>query len=187
MAVLDVKKLTADPGTYAPNTLYFIAPSSSPGELHIILSSNDGSVARHTVTKAEVQSMIDSAIQAANNVEYAADIAARNALTLTSNTMVYVNNATGDPTVSSGAALYFYRSDTHTFIKVAEYESMDVVINWNNIQGKPNSSPSAIDAAVANSHVHSNKTQLDLIGQDADGNLIYNNNNIKAALTTVQW
>jgi len=187
MTVLDIKKLTADPGTYAPNTLYFIGPTSSPGELQIILSSNDGTFARHTITKAEVQNMITSAIQATNKIEYAADIAARNALTLTSNTMVYVNDATGDPTVLSGGALYFYKADTQTFIKVAEYESMDVVINWNNIQGKPTSTPSGIDEAVANSHIHANKTQLDLISQDADGNLTYNNNNIKAALTTVQW
>jgi hypothetical protein len=187
MAVLDVQKLTADPGTYAANTLYLIGPTGSPGELQIILSSNDGSTARHVITKAEVQALITSAIQSSNAIQYAADITARDALSLPSNTMVYVADATGDPTVSSGGALYFYKADTNTFIKVAEYESMDVVITWNSIQGKPTSSVSAIDAAVANSHVHINKTQLDKIDQDADGNLTYNGNNIKAALTVVQW
>jgi hypothetical protein len=187
MAVLDIQKLTADPGTYAPNTLYFIAPAGSPTELQIILSSNDGSTARHVITKAEIQALITSAVQAANAIKYAATISDRNALTLTSNTMVYVADATGDSTVASGGALYFYNSSANSFIKVAEYESMDVVINWNSIQGKPTSSPSAIDAAVANSHTHANKTQLDKIDQDADGNLTYNGANIKAALTTVQW
>jgi len=131
--------------------------------------------------------LIASFVQSNNSIKYAANIAARDALALTSNTMVYVANATGDPTVSSGGALYFYKSDTNTFIKVAEYESISLVINWGSIQNKPNSSPSAIDAAVANSHVHLNKTQLDKIDQDANGNLTYNGNNIKAALTTVQW
>jgi len=116
MAVLDIKKLTSDPGTYAPNTLYFIAPSNSPNELHIIVSSNDGSVARHTITKAEVQNMITSAIQNISDVKYVADIPARNALTLTSDALVYVNDATGDPAVISGGALYYYKADTQTFI-----------------------------------------------------------------------
>jgi hypothetical protein len=187
MAVLDVQKLTADPGTYAPNTLYFIAPTAFPSELQIVLSSNDGSIARHVITKAEVQNLINTAIQGINYVQYASDITERNALALATNTMVYVADATGDPTVSSGAALYFYKSDTNTFIKVAEYESMDLTINWDSIQGKPNSTVSAIDAAVANSHVHNNKTQLDKIDQDSDGNLTYNGNYIKAALTVVQW
>lgn len=187
MAVLDIQKLTADPGTYAPNTLYFIGPTGSPGELQIILSSNDGSTARHVITKAEVQALITSAVQAANAIKYAADITARDALSLTSNTMVYVADATGDSTVASGGALYFYKSDSNTFIKVAEYESMDLVISWNSIQGRPTSSPSAIDSTVANSHTHANKTQLDKIDQDAEGNLTYNGANIKAALTIVQW
>jgi hypothetical protein len=187
MAVLDIQKLTADPGTYAPNTLYFIGPTGSPGELQIILSSNDGSTARHIITKAEIQTLITSAVQAANAIQYAATISDRNALTLTSNMMVYVADATGDSTVTSGGALYFYKADSNTFIKVAEYESMDLVITWNSVQGRPNSSPSAIDSAVANSHTHANKTQLDKIDQDSNGNLTYNGSNIKAALTVVQW
>jgi hypothetical protein len=187
MAVLDIKKLTADPGIYAPNTLYFIAPTGSPSELQIILSSNDDSTARHVITKAEVQALITSAMQSFNYIQYAADITVRDALILSSNTMVYVADATGDPTVNLGAALYFYKADSNQFIKVAEYESMDLMVTWNSIQGKPTSSPSAIDTAVANSHVHANKTQLDKIDQDADGNLTYNGNYIKAALTVVQW
>jgi hypothetical protein len=187
MAVLDIQKLTADPGTYAANTLYFIAPAGSPTELQIILSSNDGSTARHVITKAEIQALITSAIQSANAIKYAATISDRNALALTANAMVYVADATGDTTVKSGGALYFYDSSKQAYTKVAEYESMDVVITWDSVQNKPTSSPSAIDSAVANSHTHANKTQLDKIDQDADGNLTYNGNNIKAALTVVQW
>jgi N-acetylneuraminic acid mutarotase len=65
MAFLGIQKLAADPGKYAPNTLYFIALPDSPSELQIILSSKDGSTARHTATKAEVQSLINATVSSA--------------------------------------------------------------------------------------------------------------------------
>jgi hypothetical protein len=187
MALLDIKKLTADPGKYAPNTLYFIAPTGATGELQIVLSSNDGSAARHTITKAETQDLITSAIKAANAILYAADITARNALSLSANAMVYVADATGDSTVKSGAALYFYDSSKQTYTKVAEYESMDLVITWDIIQGKPTSAVADIDAAVAKAHTHANEAQLDKIGEDSDGNLTYNGKTVGATTSSNEW
>jgi hypothetical protein len=40
-----------------------------------------------------------------------------------------VADATGDATVAAGAALYFYNLATTTYVKVAEYESMDLFPN----------------------------------------------------------
>lgn len=65
-----------------------------------------------------------------------ADIPGRDALTPTSGQIVYVVDATGDSTVTSGAASYIY--DGVNWQKVSEFESLDVVLNWANIQGKPN-------------------------------------------------
>lgn len=65
-----------------------------------------------------------------------ADIPGRDALTPTSGQIVYVVDATGDNTVTSGAASYIY--DGVNWQKVSEFESLDVVLNWANIQGKPN-------------------------------------------------
>jgi hypothetical protein len=59
---------------------------------------------------------------------YAADITARDALTMTKNGFVLVADATGDATVTAGAAMYFYDAAGEAFIKVTEYESMDLVI-----------------------------------------------------------
>jgi hypothetical protein len=111
-----------------------------------------------------------------------ADIAARNALVLTKNTQVLVLDATGDSTVTSGAATYLYRVSTTSWIKISEAESLDLVLQWANIQGKPTSSPSAIDTAVSNSHTHTNKTQLDKIGENPDGHFTYN-----SALPKIGW
>ncbi|PJZ37397.1 hypothetical protein CH354_10070 [Leptospira levettii] len=66
-------------------------------------------------------------------------IADRNALTPTVNLLIYVKNATSDPTVSSGGAFYLYELATETWIKVSEIESMDIIQSWENITGKPTS------------------------------------------------
>ena len=48
---------------------------------------------------------------------------------------VYVKDATADATVAKGGAYYIY--DGANFVKTAEAESLDVVLNWNAIEGKP--------------------------------------------------
>ncbi len=65
-----------------------------------------------------------------------ADITARDALTPEEGLIAYVVDATGDSTVTSGGASYIY--DGSNWIKISEFESMDAVINWTDIQGKPN-------------------------------------------------
>lgn len=50
---------------------------------------------------------------------------------------VHVLNATGDPTVKSGWAEYMYDAANSVWIKRAEKESMDIVLNWMNLQNIP--------------------------------------------------
>jgi hypothetical protein len=54
---------------------------------------------------------------------------------------------------------------------------MDVVINWANIQNKPTSSVVDIDDAVTKKHTHTNKTELDKVGEDGNGYFTYNSQN----------
>lgn len=62
-----------------------------------------------------------------------ADITARNALTgLSIGDRVFVSNATGDATVSSGWAIYIYRS-AGVWTKMAEQEGLDVVVGGANL------------------------------------------------------
>lgn len=51
------------------------------------------------------------------------------------NLQVYVKDATADPTVKTGGADYLW--DGVSWIKTGEAESMDVVLQWGNVQGKP--------------------------------------------------
>ena len=83
-----------------------------------------------------------------------ADITARDALTgLKVGDQAWVLDASADATVSSGAAKYIVQAmsgdpETPTWVKTAEAESMDVVVNWADIQNKPSSTVAEIDAAV---------------------------------------
>lgn len=73
-------------------------------------------------------------------VQIVANIAARNALTgLFAGLNVYVEDAAGDSSVASGGAYYLYNGTG--WIKTAESESMDLVMQWANIQGAPTSMP----------------------------------------------
>lgn len=188
MANLKIYKETALPGTLQPDSIYFVAPAGSPDLVEIYVTKSDASTPhRHVLNKAEVQAMIDSSIAAASELTIVADIAARNALNPTRAIYVYVENATGDNTVSSGGATYLYKTATSSWIKISEAESLDVSLTWSSIIGKPTSSPSAIDAAVTASHTHTNKTQLDQIGQNAAGEMTYNGVQVKTEWASTGW
>jgi hypothetical protein len=178
-------KLTAVPSLPCdPNAVFFVAPTSKPNYIEIYVSNNAGTALKRLLTDADIQALIDASISGlAGEMPIVADIAARNALSPTKNTQVLVLDATGDSTVASGAATYLYRVSTTSWIKLSEAESLDLILQWANIQGKPTSSPSAIDTAVGNSHAHNgNLTQLNKIGENADGLFTYSN-----ALPKIGW
>lgn len=61
--------------------------------------------------------------------------------------------------------------------KVAEAESLDVVVDWSSITNKPSSSVADIDDAVMKKHSHANKAVLDDI-TDSSGDLYYGSEKI---------
>ena len=85
------------------------------------------------------------------------DIAGRDALTdLTVGSICYVTDASADSTVDSGAASYIW--DGTTWKKLTEFESLDVILDWANIQNKPD--------------------WLDKVDVDANGNLTVDGNKV---------
>jgi hypothetical protein len=187
MANFKIFRETALPGTLEPYAMYLIAPPSKPDYVEIYVSNSTGSAVKRVLTDTDIQGMINSSVSGMSGLQVVADIAARNALSPTTNRLVLVLNATGDNTVASGAATYVYRLATTSWIKISEAESLDAIVNWSNIQGRPTSSASAIDTAVANSHTHSNKTQLDKIGENGDGFFTYNGNLPVTAWNNTAW
>ena len=179
---LTIQRVNALPGTLAAETIYLVKTGN---ELTLTVTGNTGAVVATTVSKADVNTAISTAIGAldvSNSVEFAADIAARDAMTLTKSAFVYVADATGDETVSAGAAMYLYDLTNATWHKVTEYESLDLELSWDNIAGKPSAPAEAIDSAVTFSHIHENMAVLDQLS-DVGGKLQYNGVDVGGVIT----
>ena len=90
------------------------------------------------------------------------DIAARDGLeSPKQGDLCWVKDATADATVSTGAAQYIY--DGSAWVKIAEAESMDLMVNWADIQGKE-----AVEAAMGKAHEHANADLLNGISASGD-------------------
>ena len=182
MAEYKIWKETALPGALEAHSIYLIAPAARPDYVEIYVTGAAPSTVKRVITQSDVQTLIDTAVSGLASIEIVADIAARDALVPTTNVQVLVQDASADATVTSGAATYIYNSSTSAWLKIAEHESMDVTIDWTDIQNRPASSVADIDDAVAKRHAHTNKTELDKIGETAGGRLTYN-----GALPVIAW
>lgn len=168
-----VRKATAVPTTpTTPNTLFCVAPTANADALELYMSSKDGNGLRRIPTTADIDAKIATAVAAIDKFTSVNTIAERDALDKTQYKRVFVKNASADVTVNSGSASYVYDEANNAWIKTSESESMDVIVRWADLDGKPTSSASAIDSAVSNSHTHANITQLNDIG-DSNGSLTY--------------
>lgn len=183
--VLKIHKQTTMPGTPEAHAIYIIAPPANPDFVEIYVTDSTGA-AKRVIDETRVEEMIDAAVAGAENLIYAADIAARDALVLTANAKVYVADASADSTVDSGGATYFYRHATATFIKTSEDESMDVTVAWADITGRPTSAVADIDNAVSLRHSHTNKTHLDKI-DESGGNMTYDGSLPKTGWASTGW
>lgn len=177
MAEVKFFKVASLPATLQADAWYLVANGSYAETYVTDNAGNAKMVGNSTMTNQ----LIAAQLSGLSQTYIVADIAARNALTATlnRNAVIQVVNATADATVASGGATYLWDDANNVSIKISEFESMDVVVQWNGIQGKPTSTPAQIDAAVTNSHTHANKPQLDKIGEDASGVATYNGDHIK--------
>jgi len=182
---LKVFKVNALPATLEPSSLYLI-PSSVPAILDIHVSDSTGTATRHVLNKTDIEALITAGVAGLSTTLVVDDIAARNALVLDENGIVLVIDATGDTSVVSGAATYVYRKSDTSWTKISEAESMDVALNWANIQDKPTSSVGAIDQAVTDSHTHANKASIDRLTVD-NGVLSLDGSPVRPYLEIEEW
>lgn len=182
MAVVKFHKVTSLPGVLEADALYFVS-NSNYTETYV--TDNSGN-AKSVGNSSMINELINVKLQDWNIVEVVASITARNALTLNRNTLVLVVDATGDSTVAAGSAMYVYRESNTSWEKVYEFENLDVTLNWSSIVGRPTSSVAQIDAAVTNTHTHTNKAYLDKISESG-GQLLYNGSGVSTNWTTQNW
>ena len=170
-----IERVLALPGTLLPSTMY-IVKGTDPGLADIYFTNTDATEIRHIISKSDILGLIADAIGGFSTTIIVNTIAERDALTLTTNTMVMVLDATGDVTVTSGAATYVFSAFNTTWYKIAEYESLDLVVSWSALQDKPASSITDIDLAVTQKHTHANQAVLDTLAVDQTNKLLHNSN-----------
>jgi len=186
MAQLRIERVLALPAILTASTMY-IVQAAQTARAELFFTNTAGTVARHIIDEADISNMINSALANFSSIDVVATIPARDALVLTSNTIVLVVDASADPTVATGAATYVYNLNTTTWDKISEFATIDAVINWSSIVGTPISTPAVIDAAVGQSHTHGNKVVLDSVGDDGAGNLTYGGIIVQAYISVSNW
>lgn len=178
-------KVNVLPVTFAASTVYLVKDTDGNfSEFYI--SNATGSAVRRLPTRTDIQNMVNAAVAGTSHIHVVADIAARNALAPTVVAQALVIDATADATVNAGAATYIYDPLTSTWSKISEYESMDVILQWANIQGKPSSAPAEIDDAVSKRHSHSNLPVLEKFSEVND-DIKYNGQFIDPVLRAAEW
>lgn len=159
------------PETLEANAFYYVNDEASNSVAAYVTTANDGAIVAKRIgqSNTEINSLIDAKLQIHNSLKIVANIAERDlvAESLERSILVLVADATDDETVGVGAALYAYDAEEDTFTKIAEYESMDVELTWDSIEGRPASSVEDIDDAVTRRHSHANKEILDLVDEDS--------------------
>lgn len=173
---LNIKKLNALPSTFEPSTLYFVRDAE--GYLNVSFSNQAGTAVSTIVTIADIRDEVANSLGAYNNLTVYNTYAEMTAATPTKPEFAFVVDASGDTTVTSDSAFYIFNS---TWTKVSEFESMDVSLHWDNIIGKPTSTPAQIDAAVAVAHSHANAAVLDGFSEDPTLGLMYKGEEVYTA------
>lgn len=100
------------------------------------------------------------------------------AQTATKNFLGLVADASLDPTVDAGSAMYAYRESDQSIYKVYEMESLDLVIDWGSIQNRPQSTVQQIDDAVTKAHEHNDLITLNKITKDVNNRLTYDGDRV---------
>lgn len=185
---LNIARVNALPVTPAANTMYFVKGGEA-GLMDVYVTGSTGAEIRHIISKAEINSMMANAVGAFSNILVVGDIATRDALVpdLGRNVVVMVGDATGDATVKTGAATYLFDAASLNWTKLSEFAELDLVLQWDAIQGRPTSTVAQIDAAVAAAHTHANMAVLDKLSQDTNGIVMYNNKYIKPVIEGAEW
>lgn len=183
-----VHKVVELPASLEANSLYFVAPVGKPDYVEIYVTDTSGSKAKRVLNEDDIQSLIVSELGSftgPTELEVFDTIADRDATTPDAVSYAYVVDASADATVESGGASYIYNTKSSEWMKTSESESLDLVLDWDNIQGKPSSTPAQIDQAVSQAHTHDNKEFLDKVGENETGDFTYGG--IKVAADSTQW
>lgn len=168
-----IRRVNQLPATLEANTMYVV---KAPGALtaDLVFTGSDPTVTAKTVSRIDVEQIVGTAVDASTSVYFKQAYGDMLTDRPKANGLVYVADTTGDPTATTSTRVYLYNKALNTFMGFPNSGgggSTDVT--WNQILGKPASTPAQIDQAVAQMHTHTNKVVLDMIGENASQKLTF--------------
>lgn len=187
---LRIRRVLKLPRNPKPHSLYLVPSATEPDVVDIWTTTGDETnptlyrVAGRA--ESELMAMIAKATTACIEVYFVANITQRDQLMgqLQRSAYFFVNDARFDPTVDTGSAMYLYNHKTKRLVKVFERESLDVILHWSHIEGRPISDAGDIDLAVEQMHSHANKELLDTLRLSPEGFAILNGVNYQYVYPT---
>lgn len=181
------ERLNELPETVQPSTMYIIKNPNRADLVDLYFSNIHGSGTQRVYSSEDIQNYVDYQVGGISNIEVVANIAARDALVPSRTVVALVTDATGDNTVRSGAATYLYNPTNYQWVKIAEFESVDVTFQWSALENKPISTAEAIDQTVIAKHAHSNSALLAGVGEDELGGMLYKGISKGTVLSASEW
>lgn len=175
------------PNTLEPDSFYFVE-NGDYAESYLTSSNGTPRLVGNTLMIGEIIAEEAGNWGGSDRVTIVDDIPARDALAsgVGTNLMVMVLDASADSTVDKGSAMYVYQLSADAWHKVSEYESMDLVLSWDTLQGRPASSPQEIDTSVEQAHEHANAAVLEKL-DDTGGVLTYKGTPLRTPWETKDW
>lgn len=121
-------KVAALPGTLEPGAFYFVENGAFAEAYLTTQAGEPRAIGNSAMINALIAAALSEWPSGGAPVLFAADIAARDALApeLVQAALVRVQDASADPTIAAGGALYAWNPDTLAWIKLAEDESLDL-------------------------------------------------------------
>lgn len=180
--VLIIHRVTELPEVLTAHSLYIVKRIQF-GLAEMVFTDAEGQPLK-VLDTAAVQTMISVGLTSTSSLVIVDTIAERDELVFAGDSAVYVVDATGDPEVLTGSALYFYKKETNTFVLIicAKHTS------WSDVLGKPVSTPDQIDEAVEKMHIHENNEVLSNLTEGEDGTLYYKGAPVSdIRMATIDW
>ena len=175
MSLFTIRRVLQLPTQIEPSTMYILKKGQDPFA-EVYFSNSAGTELIPGITESFITNKFQSLIGAGIGQFHVVDtIAERDALEKPRNVFIMVVDATGDEFGTTGSALYLYRASSQTYFRVSVFDNTgdaeSDIPRWDIIQGRPNSEPAAIDAAVEQAHSHTNKQDLDRLSIGEDGGI----------------
>lgn len=110
------------------NSLYIVSSPNDPYEVKIYYIGNTPNEIKKILDTKEQNN--ENSSQSATTIKIVSSIQERNNLNPTGPMFVFVTDASDDPTVGTGSALYIYDPNNSSWIKVFDHEDSNLDLSW---------------------------------------------------------